>query len=78
MGKVAVVGGSGSKGTPLLLEFGTWIWMSKLTCSDVAREVIDAILQKGNHEVMVCSRKVRPSDISIHRRIAERAKSTLA
>lgn len=38
--------------------FSSFITVLALTSPDLAREVIDAIVAKGNHSLVVCSRKV--------------------
>ena len=63
MVKIAIAGGSGSK---LALPPWTALGACDLadTPTDVALEVIDALVATGKHEILLLSRKVRSSHLT--------------
>jgi len=58
MGKVAVVGGTASKFPSDMCSKRSFSRALTPSATDVAREVIDAIVKRGNYEVTILSRRV--------------------
>lgn len=61
MGKVAVIGGTSSEYLDVIFSRRSLSGVLKSNTIDVGREVIDAIIKKGNYVVTIMSRKVNLS-----------------